>query len=183
MNNFNKNLPYTPPVQPAAPKSELSTYIIIAVIAFALGLGSGWLWTQKNVTSDGEVKDKKTADNADKETNQTPIGNLTGDNSISVKEQTAGIEVVVEQVVLTNMAWVVIHEDDGTGKPGKILGAQLFDAGTGAGKVELLRGTMAGGNYFAMLHADNGDRAFDPKLDMPILDASSQPIMATFKVN
>ncbi|MEK7107666.1 MAG: hypothetical protein AAB814_00615 [Patescibacteria group bacterium] len=183
MNNFNKNLPYTPPVQSATPKSELSTYIIIAVVAFALGLGSGWLWTQKNVTPDGEIKDKKTADNADKETNQTPIGNLNTGNSISVKEQVAGIEVAVEQVILTNMAWVVIHEADGAGKLGKILGAQLFDAGTGAGKVELLRGTMTGGNYFAMLHADNGDRAFDPKLDMPILDSANQPVMAMFKAN
>ncbi|HEY4496034.1 MAG TPA: hypothetical protein VJC04_01615 [Candidatus Paceibacterota bacterium] len=183
MNNFNKNLPYNKPVQPMTPKSELSNYIIIAIIAFALGLGSGWLWMQKNVTSDGEIKDKKIVDNADKETNQTPIENLTDDNSILVKEQVAGIEVVVEQVILKDMAWVVIHEDDGTGKPGKILGAQLFDAGTGAGKVELLRGTVADGNYFAMLHADNGDRAFDPKLDLPILDLSGQPVLATFKAN
>ena len=183
MNNFNKNLPYNPPVQPATPKSEMSTYIIIAVIAFALGLGSGWLWVNKNSTSDGATKDKNTADNTDKETNQTPTSDLTADNSISVKAQPAGIEVEVEQVVLKAMAWVVVHEDDGAGKPGKILGAQLFDAGTGLGKVELLRGTMAGGDYFAMLHADNGDRAFDPKLDAPILDSVSQPVMAIFKVN
>ena len=183
MNNFNKNLPYTPPVQSATPKSELSTYIIIAVVAFALGLGSGWLWTQKNVTPDGEIKDKKTADNANKETNQTPIGNLVTDNSISVKAQAAGIEVAAEQVILTNMAWVVVREDDGAGKPGKILGAQLFDAGTGAGKVELLRGTEAGKTYYALIYSDNGDRAFDPKLDMPILDSANQPVMAMFKAN
>ena len=183
MNNLNKNLPYSQPAQPAAPRSELGTYIVIAVIAFALGLGSGWLWTQKNVASGGEVKNEEVSENVDDETNLIPTENLATGNSILVKDQTAGIEVAVEQVVLTNMAWVVVREDDGAGKPGKILGAQLFDTGVGAGKVELLRGTETGKTYYAIIYSDNADRAFDPKLDAPILDSISQPIMATFKVN
>ncbi|MFA6273043.1 MAG: hypothetical protein WC673_00925 [Candidatus Paceibacterota bacterium] len=185
MNDFNKNknLPYNPPVQPMEAKSETSTYIVIAIIAFALGLGSGWLWTKKNVEPVDGTKNDKTTEVTDKTTGQTPTGDLVTGNSILVKDQTAGIEVAVEQVVLTNMAWVVVREDDGVGAPGKILGAQLFEVGVGTGNVELLRGTEAGGTYYAMIYSDNGDRAFDPKLDAPILDGISQPIIATFKVN
>src|SRR3989338_6152319 len=58
---------------------------------------------------------------------------------------------------------------------------RLFDGGTwDNGKVELLRGTIEGGKYFAMLHADNGDRAFDPKLDAPIVGKTGSPIMMEF---
>ena len=181
MNNFNKNLPYKEPV-PAA-KSEMGTYIVIVIIAFALGLGSGWLWLKKNVALNGEVKDKKTAENASEEINKMPIENLLADNSILVNAQPAGVEVVVEKVILAKMAWVVVREDDGAGQPGKILGAQLFDAGVGVGRVELLRGTEAGKTYYALIYSDNGDRAFDPKLDSPLTDASGQSVMATFKVN
>ena len=180
MNNFNKNLPYS---QPVAPKSEMSTYIVIAIIAFALGLGSGWLWTKKNVAPVDGTKNIQTTEDADKTSGQTTTGDLATSNSILVKDQTAGIEVAAEQVVLTNVAWVVVREDDGAGKPGKILGAQLFDAGISVGKVELLRGTEAGKTYYALIYTDNGDRAFDPKLDAPILDSVSQPVMAIFKVN
>src|SRR3989338_11517499 len=180
MNNFNKNLPYS---QPVAPKSEMSTYIVVAIIAFALGLGSGWLWTKKIVAPVDGTKNIETTEAADKTSGQISTGDLATSNSILVKDQTAGIEVVVEQVVLTNVAWVVVREDDGAGKPGKILGAQLFDAGISAGKVELLRGTETGKTYFVMIYSDNGDRAFDPKLDAPILDSVSQPVMSIFKVD
>jgi len=185
MNDFNKNknLPYNPPVQPTEAKSETSTYIVIAIIAFALGLGSGWLWTKKNIAPVEGTKNVKTTEVTDKMTGQTPNGDLTISNSILVKDQTAGIEVAVEQVVLTNMAWVVVREDDGAGAPGKILGAQLFEAGVGVGNVELLRGTEAGGTYYAMIYSDNGDHAFDPKLDTPLIDSFGAPIMATFEAN
>lgn len=183
MNNLNKNLPYSQPAQPVVPKSELGTYIVIAIIAFALGLGSGWLWTQKNIASSGEIKNNKSAENINQETNTPPIENLATGNSILVNAQTAGVEVAVEQVILTGMAWVVVREDDGASLPGKILGAQLFDVGTGLGKVELLRGTEAGKTYYAMIYSDNGDRAFDPKLDQPIIGSNNQPVMATFKAN
>ncbi len=183
MNNFNKNLPYNPPVQPTAPKGEVGTYIIIAVVAFALGLGSGWLWTQKNIEPVSGVNNKA-AENTNIVTNQTPTGDLAVGDSILVKDQLAGVEVMVEQVVLANIGWVVTREDDGKGAPGKILGAQLFDAGAWEnGKVELLRGTEAGGTYYALIYSDNGDRAFDPKLDTPLTDATGQLVMATFKAN
>lgn len=183
MNNPNKNLPYSQSAQPVAPKSETGTYIVIAIIAFVFGLGSGWLWTQKNVAPSGEIKNSQNTASTSKELGVTPAENLVTGNSILVKDQTAGIEVAVERVVLTSTAWVVVREDDGAGKPGKILGAQLFDAGVGAGKVELLRGTEAGKTYYAMIYSDNGDRAFDPKLDQPILGSTSQPVMAVFRAN
>ena len=77
MNNFNKNLPYS---QPVAPKSEMSTYIVIAIIAFALGLGSGWLWTKKNVAPVDGTKNIQTTEDADKTSGQTTTGDLATSN-------------------------------------------------------------------------------------------------------
>jgi len=83
-------------------------------------------------------------------------------------------------VMLEKDGWVAIHEDNG-GKPGKILGAQLFSAGKhDAGTVDLLRATTAGGVYYAMLHVDDGDHAFDALKDMPVSGADGNPVMAKF---
>jgi hypothetical protein len=98
---------------------------------------------------------------------------------VSVQDQSAGDMVAIGRVDMTVDGWVVIHEDR-DGAPGNILGAQRFDAGSySGGQVELLRGTVAGGKYYVMLHADDGDKMFDHKLDMPIT-SGDKGITATF---
>src|SRR3989344_4018510 len=159
-------------------ESRKWSYVLIAIIAFLVGFGSAWLYLTKSpagkVTKDSKVveKDDETADSSLM---------LAEPNAVVVNKQKPGIEVNVTKVVFEKGGWVVVHEDDGSGKQGKILGAQLFEGGTwDNGKVELLRGTIEGGKYFAMLHADNGDRAFDPKLDAPIVGKTGSPIMMEF---
>jgi len=76
--------------------------------------------------------------------------------------------------------WVVIHESS-NGAPGNILGAQRFDAGAySGGSVELLRDTLAGQTYFAMLHLDNNDKSFDHNTDLPVLDDTERIVMTSF---
>ncbi len=85
--------------------------------------------------------------------------------SISVSDQAAGEMVTLGRVDMTVDGWVVVHEDR-DGAPGNILGAQRFDAGSySGGSVELLRPTVAGGKYYVMLHADDGDKMYDHTLD------------------
>jgi len=100
------------------------------------------------------------------------------DNSISVNDQPAGLKVDIISVTISKDGWAVVHENT-DGVPGNILGAQRFDAGTWDGSIDLLRNTEEGNMYYVMLHIDNGDKEFDHKKDLPILEGGS-PVMATF---
>ena len=105
---------------------------------------------------------------------------LSGPNAIAVNDQKPGLQVGVSMVVLSQDGWVVIHESE-DGKPGRILGAKRFSVGTGLpGTVELLRPTEEGKVYFAMLHADDGDRQFDHAKDLPVKDPQGNAILMRF---
>jgi hypothetical protein len=106
-------------------------------------------------------------------------GLLAGENAVYVQDQAPGDRVFVSSVVFAASGWVVIHEGQ-NGVPGNILGAARFDTGGHTGEVELLRGTVDGGVYYAMLHTDNGDRTFDLKNDTPIRDDTGDPVMMRF---
>lgn len=170
---------------------SLSSYIIVAIIAFALGLGSGYLWASKKAPAVLETKTTDTTEStgttptvsgsASDNGDISPTGATISQNAVVAADQAAGVNVMVSQISLDKTAWVVVREDDGAGAPGKILGAQLFDAGTGSGVVELLRGTQIGNTYYVMIYNDNGDRAFDPKSDLPLLGDNGKPRAATFK--
>lgn len=168
------------------PVNATPKYVLTAVVAFLVGFGSAWLYLDGNVKglNVGENKDggEKSLNKGEKATITIGTSGMLAESSaIVVNDQSPGIEVLIAKTVFEKGGWVVIHEDDGEGASGKILGAQLFDPGSfDNGKVELLRGTIEGGTYFAMLHSDNGDRAFDPKLDTPILGKTGAPIMMEF---
>ena len=105
---------------------------------------------------------------------------LTGGNAIAVNDQTPGATVMVSFVPLAQSGWVAIHEE-ADAKPGRIIGARRFDAGANqSGAVELLRPTEEGRVYFAMLHADDGDRQFDHAKDLPITDPQGNSILMRF---
>jgi hypothetical protein len=98
---------------------------------------------------------------------------------INVVDQKPGIMVSIGSVDMPADGWVVVHEDR-NGTPGNILGAQRFDAGSYAGgQIELLRTTLIGGQYYVMLHADDGDKLFDHKLDLPLAPTAGI-VTATF---
>jgi len=144
--------------------------IIIATLAFIVGFGLAWL-----------ISTNKAGYGITSGTGVDAINQAsTTANFVSVKDQNSGVTVALEQVQLEKLGWVVIHDED-NGAPGRILGAQLFDAGSWTdGTVDLLRGTLSGKMYYAMLHSDNGDHAFDPKSDTPILGEDGKSVMAKF---
>jgi hypothetical protein len=153
--------------------------IIVAALSFIVGFGLAWLILANKETN-------TTSDPADKTTEEIKLTdssdpmNSDRSNMIVVNNQKEGTLVTLDKVVLTKTSWIVIHEIENS-QPTKILGAQLYDAGTWSGSVELLRGTIAGGKYMAMIHEDNGDRAFDPKRDTPALDKDGKTIAAEFE--
>ena len=103
-----------------------------------------------------------------------------GTPAVAVSDQAPGNTVSVASVTLDQSGWVVIHEER-DGAPGAILGAQRFDAGENqSGTVELLRPTQEGKVYFAMLHADEGERSFDYTKDLPLKDPQGNLILMRF---
>lgn len=157
-------------------------FIIVAALSFIVGFGLAWL-----IVSNKECKEDEVSKEGDKEiagelTENGLSGLANTTNFLTVPDQEEGVEVIINNVVLDEASWVVIHEENDDGKPERILGAQLFDAGTWSGKVELLRGTLNGKEYIAMIHADNGDRAFDPKKDLPTTDSNGNIKQVAFKV-
>ncbi len=152
--------------------------IIIATIAFIVGFGLAW-FIAMNKSPNAPATSQSTTSTAS--STEAAASMPEGKNYVSVKDQPQGVAVALESVGMEKTGWVVIHEDD-NGAPGKILGAQLFDAGTVENAtVDLLRGTLAGKTYYAMIHLDNGDRAFDPKKDTPVVSESNAPVMVSFK--
>lgn len=105
---------------------------------------------------------------------------LVGENAIAVSDQAPGSKVSVSLVTLAKDGWVVVHADR-DGKPGNILGAQRFNVGANQnGEVDLLKPTEEGKVYYAMLHADDGDKMFDHTKDLPVTDPQGNVIMMRF---
>lgn len=171
-----------------------STLAIVFVIAFLLGYGTSarlvmrpageLVSEEENEMSEGEVaveqKESIVGEETSLESSMAKISLSlgTGINTVSADSQPAGNTVSVA-VKLEKETWVAVHEE-AAGKPGRILGAQLFTAGTHFGKVDLLRGTVVGGKYYAMLHADDGDRKFDLAKDQPLVTGAGAAITDEF---
>lgn len=164
-------------------------YVIVAIIAFALGLGAGWMWAgnksesasqNATTTPTGETSTTSTTDTTD-ETTTTSGTQPSSIMTIVARDQAAGLTVAIESISAPTAVWAVVHEDNGSGQPSRILGAQLVEEGAATATVQLLRGTQAGQTYYAMIHNDNGDRAFDPKSDAAALGSDGKPVMSTFK--
>lgn len=159
-------------------KSFFSTKVIIAfVIGIIIGFLGTWISMQ-------EPADKVADADTDAEISETADEildvALSGQNTILVRDQKAGIDVEVELVILESDSWVVIHEDN-NGELGNALGARLFASGQNSGIVKLLRGMEEGREYYANIRKDDGDRAFDLTKDILLSDSKGNPVQVKFK--
>lgn len=152
--------------------------IVVAILAFILGFFSAWLWLNDG-TSPEVVTDEETVEVID---NGTVV--VVGENSLNVVDQAPGRTVAVETVTLEKTGWVVVREDN-QGQIGNILGARLFSKGESSGEVELLRGTVEGGTYYAALYNEDSDleqnREFNLNKDLPLVDSEGSSIQVQFK--
>lgn len=154
-------------------KTPFITFGILFIAGFVCGFGIA-LIIFSGLDGDRVEEDNKKIAN---ENIYTPS---PGYNTITVDDQEAGETVFVSLTTLSRSAWIAIHEDNG-GKPGNILGARYFSSGKTAGTVELLRGTTLGNVYYAIIHADNGDREFNFRNDLPLQDPFGNYFMAEFR--
>ena len=169
------------------------TLVIVFIIAFLLGYGTSSRIVNRSMPAGGaqngrggeaavtEMEEEAAAEggaSAEPSLPQISVSLGLGVNTVSADNQPAGSSAAVA-VKAESAVWVAVHEDM-AGKPGKILGAQLFSAGTHFGKVDLLRPTVVGMKYYAMLHSDDGDRRFDASKDKPLTGTSGAHITDEF---
>jgi hypothetical protein len=113
----------------------------------------------------------------------TSTNDTAGNAGLTVASpQKAGASVAVSGVDVSVPTWVVVYENR-AGKPGNVLGAALFFAGSPSGTVELLRNTVAGQAYFVTEQEDNGDHRFSLKSDTLVSGSDGQPVWVSFTAN
>jgi hypothetical protein len=83
---------------------------------------------------------------------------------VSAKDQPAGANVIVTLSDVSEPVWVAVR-DYGDGTTGNILGAGKVFA-TGEATIPLIRPTVAGATYKAVIYKDIGDSNFDYKADV-----------------
>ncbi len=98
----------------------------------------------------------------------TTTANQNGE-ALVVTNQVAGNTVFVDSATLTGVSWVVVRTADGA----RILGAaRLADSGFEI-PVSLLAPTVAGQQYEVVIFIDDGDLAFDHRLDALVSGVSA----------
>jgi hypothetical protein len=149
--------------------------IIILLVAF-------YLFTRNNRSNaPATVDEQQTRDQATNTPPTTPL-TPTSLNTLLISAQVAGSTTTVDNVVLAEPGFVVIHERMSDGEAGKIIGtSNLLSAGTKQ-DLEINVPLKAGLTYIAMLHKDNGDKKFSEATDEAIVGSDGMPVMKTFTV-
>lgn len=105
---------------------------------------------------------------------------ISSSASISVKNQKAGNKAIVDSVTFSNPGWLVVYEYTGS-RLGRVLGA--FYRGAGSYKdvdVDLLQNTIPGLVYAVTVSSDDGDRNYNFRLDIPVVDSNGKTILGSF---
>ncbi|MDB5238272.1 MAG: hypothetical protein JWM46_542 [Candidatus Kaiserbacteria bacterium] len=156
--------------------NQRNTQIAIGVaVIVVVGLLAWWLFskpaasTGTMATSTGTSITTDTTGTAASETDLSGSGNTVSSSgeALSVGDQPAGDSVRVASVTLAKAGWVAVRDSM------RIYGAAWLTAGTHENvSVPLLRNTVSGSNYTAVLYADNGDKKFDMHADALVTGVS-----------
>lgn len=181
------------PAQLALPKASptngsTARYVGLFVGGLVLGVAVAWGWSalrnsgERVAVKNTAAEVKTTKDQMGDARASVAAGVVLENSDIDVASpQSAGQSVSINRVTVSQPTWVVVY-DNNAGKPGNVLGAQLFFTSTG-GAVTLLRPTMAGKTYFIGRAIDDGDRKFQKVSDSIVADANGNPVLVTFTTN
>lgn len=161
--------------------------LIVGVLCLLIGFGAGFLVFSDNSVLDGGADDEvvleeKVLNDNDADTNSEndaePV--VVSGVTLVVGDQNFGDTVFVDNITLDRTSWIVVYEDN-QGTAGSILGAQLYDTGAYEEiEVSLLRGTTPEAKYYVKIHADDGDRQFDFRRDVAVVDGDGVEVVANF---
>lgn len=103
--------------------------------------------------------------------------------SIFVEDQDAMDSVRIDNAVLDQSGFIIIHEDS-SGAPGRIIGvSNLLEPGNYSNiEIYLSRKIEGGERLYAMLHRDSGDGVFNPRQDTPVVNMDDNIVLSDFNV-
>ena len=104
------------------------------------------------------------------------VSAVAAGETVSTIDQPAGESVAIAQATLKKPSWIAIKDT-----AGRILGAGWFSASGENLSVPLLRATVAGEVYQAVIYADDGDKRFDFKADTLLTSVDGAPVSSTFR--
>ncbi|MBI5003489.1 hypothetical protein HZC00_00125 [Candidatus Kaiserbacteria bacterium] len=87
--------------------------------------------------------------------------------SVTMQDQSAGTEATIASMKLSAASWVAIKDAKG------VLGAAWYPSYATKGSVSLLRKTVAGTTYQAVVYVDDGDKKFDMHKDTLVTGVGS----------
>ncbi|MDD4761702.1 MAG: hypothetical protein PHZ25_01615 [Candidatus Pacebacteria bacterium] len=156
-------------------KNNRKIWWILSVISLIVIIFSAYwfIYEKKGNIDDSLVLEEKTEDQE--------IKNKISPYLLKVENQLSGSSVSISSVSLSAPSWIVIREDL-DGKMGNILGALWLSLGSYENQtVELLRETVSGKKYYALVFFDDGDKKFDQKNDLPFKNDNGEMIISEFK--
>ncbi len=151
---------------------ESSKNIVITGIVLAVVIG-GLVYAILNVG--------KTDDTLYVAPNDTKTPADTSAYSLIVTDQPPGDVVFISSATLPEGGFVVIYKDD-SGSLGISIGSRYFRDGTNPGDIQLTEPLVLGGKYYAVLHRDNGNRTFEPAVDVAVTRDTGEVVSVAFMV-
>ncbi len=154
--------------------NRITSYAVVLLVGIFLGISfdiAGHIRGQSENTSSSSLLGDSSS--------------TTSQYSLGMSTQFAGPLVEIDSIHIATTSWVAIHDDE-RGVYTRVLGAQIFSPGMNTGTVSLLRYTIPGRTYHAVIHSDNGDRQFDYITDTPIsdlVDGTSHILFSTYSAD
>ncbi len=107
-----------------------------------------------------------------------------GSNAIFISDQRPGSFVTINLVFLEKPGYVIIYNDN-RGRPGEIIGSTklLVKGESGDVVANLVRPSVHGEEFFAVIHEETGDGIFSPNLDTPLRDSDGNIIFMRFSID
>ena len=96
--------------------------------------------------------------------------------TVSAVDQSAGATAYISSVTVMHPTWIAIKDISG-----RVLGAHRIDASGENIPVSLLRATVPGQTYQAVLYVDNGDNEFNLHTDTLVVGSEGAPVASTFR--
>lgn len=155
--------------------------VAIIVLLVLLGVVTWWFMAKNNEVNEvAESNTQQTTDElpTDDPTQPIPEGSATNQlpantDAIAALDQVAGTSVTIDNYVISQPGYIVIHEVASNGSAGAIIGQSgLLAAGRGQ-DLEVRANISANKSYIAMLHYDNGDKKFNASQDQPAMNGSN----------
>jgi len=161
-----------------------SSTFLVGFVAGVFILFTIGIVTERDIRYMGNRSAQDPADATEQEGTMSDdeAGALNGMSAVLVVgDQSAGMMASVRSVEMNVPGWAVIHEIEG-GHVLNALGASRLDAGLQEDvAIELLRAMEPGGSYAVILYTDNGNKEFEIRGDLPVIDMAGNPVMKTFR--